>query len=141
VEKSVYMVVGINIAKGAKVSTGMARSSEATVKLMVDRTGAGIPVKVGPKAEAKGERKEKSFVFAYRLRKITGKRDKIVQDTEFNKGVFLDLEVSQTGIRADAELRYLIDEEDVGIEGEIGGQVGPTIVDGKEDEVFIVPTK
>jgi hypothetical protein len=120
-KKSVYIIVGLKIAKGAKVSIGSERSRETTAKAMVDGTAGGFPFKAGPQAEVKGERKgstkwkdEKSFVFAYRLR--TCMKGKIVKDVEFNKGAFLDLE-SSTGGKGDKELHFLVDEEDVDIEG------------------------
>jgi hypothetical protein len=56
--KSVYMIVGLKIAKGIRMSKGSERSRKTIAKLMVDGTAGGIPLKVGPQAEVKGGRTE-----------------------------------------------------------------------------------
>ena len=139
--KSVYMVVGLKIAKGAKVSTGSARSKEAVAKLMADGTGAGILVKLGPEAQMKvgrdeslDWRDENSFVFAYRLRKITCKKGKLLGDEAFNKGAFLDAE-KKAG-EGETELYYLIDEADTDV-GPDPSSLRSTVAD--EDDVVIHP--
>jgi hypothetical protein len=142
-KKSVYMIVGLKIAKGAKISSGAKKSEETTAKVMVDGTAGGVPVRVGPQVEVKRERRErvawrdeKSFVFAYRLRKITCKRGIIVDDVEFNKGAFLDLKSSE-GRKGSKDLHYLV-EEDIGLEGNAGKKANE-VEDG--EELFIWPVK
>lgn len=136
--KSVYMIVGLKIAKGAKVSKGSERNRETTAKLMLDGTAGGVPFKVGPQAEVKGKREEstkwrdeKSFVFAYRLRKITCKKGKVVKDVEYNKGAFLDLESSKGG-KGDRELHYLLEDVDVELEGKASEKISE-VEDGQEE--------
>ncbi|KAH6698158.1 hypothetical protein BKA61DRAFT_710149 [Leptodontidium sp. MPI-SDFR-AT-0119] len=142
-KKSVYMIVGLKIAKGAKVRKGSERSSETTAQLMIDGTAGGVPVKAGPEVEIKKDRQEstewideKSFVFAYRLRKITCKKGKIVEDVEYNKGAFLDLE-SSVDLREEKGLHYLVENEDVDLEGKEGKEE----IDEEEEATFLWPAK
>ncbi|KAH7410616.1 hypothetical protein BKA64DRAFT_661347 [Cadophora sp. MPI-SDFR-AT-0126] len=139
--KSVFIIVGLKIAKGAKVHTGSARSKDGVANLMVDGTGAGLPVKVGPEVEAKVGmdesmewKDEKSFVFAYRLRKVTCKKGKLAEDTAFNKGAFLDGE--KKAREEETELHYLIEDEDTD-EAPDGMSLKTTVAD--EDDVVIHP--
>jgi len=126
--KSVYMIVGLKIAKGAKISHGLKKSKEGVLDLMADGSAVGIPAQVGPKFEHKKEtgegmkwEDEKSFVFAYRLRKITCKKGKVKEDEAFAKGAFLDAGSGLTKAAEEEEVHYLIEEEDVDIEeGESG---------------------
>jgi len=141
--KSIYMIIGLKIAKGAKVSKGSEKSRETIAELMVDGTAGGMPVKAGPQAEIRKDkqestewRDEKSFVFAYRLRKITCKKGKIVEDAEFNKGAFLDLESSKE-VRGEKELRYLVGNEDLDLEGKQGRET----IDEGEEATFMWPAK
>jgi hypothetical protein len=144
-KKSVYMIVRLKIAKGAKVSKGLERNRETTAKMTVDGTGAGVPVKAGPEVEVKGEKKEstewrdeKSFVFAYRLRKITCKKGEIVEEVEFNRGAFLDLESSRSE-KGGKELHYFVEDKDADLEGNVGEKISED-EDG-EEEVFMWPVK
>jgi len=141
--KNVYMIVGLKIAKGAKVNRGSEISRETTANILVDGTAGSIPLKSGPQAEVKGERKEstewrdeKSFVFAYRLRKITCKKGKIIEDVDFNKGAFLDLESSR-GVKRSKDLYYLI--EDIDLEVDAGEKVSE--VENGEEELFMWPVE
>ncbi|PVH78961.1 hypothetical protein DL98DRAFT_533493 [Cadophora sp. DSE1049] len=136
------MIVGLKIAKGARIASGVERSRETVVKLMADGTAAGIPAKIGPEVEVGtgGKemvkwRDEKSFVFAYRLRKIICKKGKIVNDAEFNKRAFLDLDSRKKG--KEDEVHYLVEEEDVGVED---GEEIPEVEEG-EEIVFMWPNK
>jgi hypothetical protein len=136
-KKSVYMIVGLKIAKGTKMSKGSERSRETTAKLMVDGTAGGMPLKVGPQAEVKGGstestkwKDEKSFVFAYRLRKISCKKGKIIDDVEYNKGAFPDLESNKAG-KGETELHYLVEEEDFELEGNAAEKMN------EDEEIFI----
>jgi hypothetical protein len=111
---------------------------------MVDGTSAGLPVKAGPQVEVKGERKEntewkdeKEFIFAYRLRKTTCKRGKVVEDVEFNKGAFLDFESSKSW-KSDTELHYFFEDEDIDLEGNVGEKLSE-VEDG--GEVFMYPVR
>lgn len=140
-KKSCFMIVGLKIAKGAKVHTGSARNKDGMAKLMVDGTGAGLPVKVGPEVEAKVGmdesmewKDEKSFVFAYRLRKVTCKKGKPAEDTAFNKGAFLDGE--KKAREEETELHYLIEDEDTDVVPD-GMGLKSTVAD--EDDVVIHP--
>jgi hypothetical protein len=140
--KSVYMIVGLKIAKGAKVNYGASKSMETNANASVDGTGGGVPAKVGAKAETKTEANEmtvwsdeKSFVFGYQLRKIGCKKGKVVQDEEFNKGAFLDAE---RGRKEDERLYYSVGEEDAGVE-EVGGVGFESF--GDEECVFFLPTE
>jgi hypothetical protein len=45
--KSVYMILGLKIAKGAKFSIATGNSKEAVAKLMIDGTAAGMPYEGG----------------------------------------------------------------------------------------------
>lgn len=139
------MIVVLEIAKGAKVSKGSERNRETTAKMMVDGTGAGVPVKTGPEVEVKGEKKEstqwrdeKSFVFAYRLRKITCKKGEIVEEVELNRGAFLDLESSRSE-KGGKELHYFVEDKDADLEGNVGEKISED-EDG-EEEVFMWPVK
>jgi hypothetical protein len=144
-KKSVYMIVGLKIAKGAKVNKTLERSREATAKVKVDGTAGGVPFKAEPQAEFKGGRKErtewkdqKRFVFAYRLRKITCKKGKAVGNVEYNKGAFLDLESSKGG-KEEKELHYLVDEEDVELHENASKRISE--VEDAQEELFILPIK
>lgn len=138
--KCVYMIVGLKIAKGAKISKGSKKSKDGALDLMVDGTAVGVPgVKVGPKVEGKVERgegveweDEKSFVFAYRLRKIVCKKGKVKSDEAFSKGAFLDAGSGENG--DESEVNVLVGEDDVGAEE------GSGIVFA-EDEIAIDITK
>jgi hypothetical protein len=139
--KSVFVIVGLKIAKGAKVNTGSAGSKGGVAKLMVDGTGAGLPVKVGPEVEGKVGmdesmewKDEKSFVFAYRLRKVTCKKGKLIEDTAFDKGAFLDGE--KEAREEDTELQYLIEDADTCVAPN-GMSLQSTVAD--EDDVVIHP--
>lgn len=120
--KAVYMIVGLKIAKGARISKGSKRSKEGALDLMADGTAVGLPgVKVGPKVEGKVERgkgveweDEKSFVFAYRLRRIVCRKGKVRNDEAFSKGAFLDAGSGEG--EGEDEVRVLVGEEDVGAE-------------------------
>ncbi|KAH6716379.1 hypothetical protein BKA61DRAFT_720889 [Leptodontidium sp. MPI-SDFR-AT-0119] len=136
-----YMIMGLKITKGARIASGVERSRETIAKLMADGTAAGIPAKIGPEVEvgARGKetvewRDEKSFVFAYQLRKIICKKGKIVDDAEFKKGPFLDLDSSKKG--KEDEVHYLVEEEDVVEDGE-----GIPEVEEGEEIVFMWPNK
>jgi hypothetical protein len=137
-KKSVFMIVGLKVAKNARITTGIEVSKEIVAKMMVDGAAAGMQVKVGPQAEIKAQKKEstewrgeKSFVFAYRLRKITCKKGKIVENTEFNKGAFLDL-WSETDKKGDVVLHYLVQEDDAGPEEVTNKEVTSENNDGEE---------
>jgi len=132
------MIVGLKVAKNARITTGIEESKEIVAKMMVDGAAAGMQVKVGPQAEIKAQKKEstewrgeKSFVFAYRLRKITCKKAKIVENTEFNKGAFLDL-WSETDKKGDVVLHYLVQEDDAGPEEVTNKEITSENNDGEE---------
>lgn len=115
------MIIGPKVVKGVKVRIGSARGKEGVAKLMVDGTGARIPVQFGPQAEMKVESEERmewnerGYVLAYRLRKIACEKGKLVEGVTFNKGGFLDAG-KMAREEEDAELHYLIDDEDTGAE-------------------------
>lgn len=141
--KSVYMIVGLKIVKGVNVSKGAEKSIETTAMIMVDGMAGGVPMNIGPQVKVKRERKEgtqwrdeKSIVFAYRLRKITCKKGKIVEDAEFNKGAFLDTELGK-GEMGSNELHYLVEEEDVDLEGNAREKVSE--VENGEEDIFMWP--
>ncbi|KAI9668912.1 MAG: hypothetical protein M1829_005224 [Trizodia sp. TS-e1964] len=85
--KSLYVVVGIKVARGARVEAGS--------------------------GERMAWRDEKSFVFGYQVRKVWCRKGEMVRDREFGKGAFLDAEQSE---EEREELVFDVGEEDVGIE-------------------------
>jgi hypothetical protein len=106
---------------------------------MLDGTAAGVPVSVGPDVERRVEREEavkwrdeRSFVFAYRVRKVSCRKGKMVKDEAFNKGAFLDMEKKGEG--GDDELYYAIGEDDEGLEA---GEGNLKSIVGSDDEIFI----
>ncbi len=141
-KKSVFMIMGLKVAKNARVTRDVEGSKEIVAKMMVDGAAVGMQVKVGPQAEIKAQKREstewrgeKSFVFAYRLRKITCKQGKIVENTEFNKGAFLDL-WSETDKKGDVMLHYLVQDDDAGPEEVTNKQVTSENNDGEEEVYF-----
>lgn len=79
--KTVYMIGGLKIANGAKVSIDTAKSKEVVAKLMLGGTAARVPMKQDCRLrckwagdEAAGWKDMKRFVSVYRLRKITYKK-------------------------------------------------------------------
>jgi len=92
--KSVYMVTGVKIARGAQHLTAHAKGIDFDFKPGVDAMPfVGVPISGGPLVGAGRKRGEMTwfsdssdFVFAYRLRRIIIKRQGVGKSKEFIKG-------------------------------------------------------
>ncbi|KAF4633529.1 hypothetical protein G7Y89_g4593 [Cudoniella acicularis] len=80
-KKPVYMITGLKIARGFKVTTKSSKSNDGDLKLGVDTTALGIPIQVGPDVKVvRTKRVNASFkestdcVFAYRVVRIRSMR-------------------------------------------------------------------
>jgi hypothetical protein len=91
-KKSVYMITGVKIARGADVALTRSREAGTHMKAGVNGTTAGAPVAVGPEVTVSSKNSETTsfggssdFVFAYRLREIYYEKGQI-KHKEHNKG-------------------------------------------------------
>ncbi|OAG01997.1 uncharacterized protein CC84DRAFT_1053504, partial [Paraphaeosphaeria sporulosa] len=92
--KSVYMVTGIKVARGAAHLCARAKGVNVDLRPGVDATPfSGVPVSGGVLAGVGKEKGEKTwfsgssdFVFAYRLRRILVKRQTVSQSKDYVKG-------------------------------------------------------
>ena len=101
-KKSIYMITGVKIARGADVEQARSKEAGTHLKAGVDGTTAGSPVAVGPEvtisssnSETTSSKGSSDFVFAYRLREIYYSKGK-VKHREHNKGALQDLGGSST---------------------------------------------
>ena len=101
-KKSIYMITGVKIARGADVEQARSKEAGTHLKVGVDGTTAGSPVAAGPevtisssKTETTSSKGSSDFVFAYRLREIYYSKGK-VKHREHNKGALQDLGGSST---------------------------------------------
>ena len=101
-KKSIYMITGVKIARGADVEQARSKEAGTHLKVGVDGTTAGSPVAAGPevtisssKTETTSSQGSSDFVFAYRLREIYYSKGK-VKHREHNKGALQDLGGSST---------------------------------------------
>lgn len=121
--KPVYLITGIKIARGSKVTSEKNTERSAQAEIKVDATGLGVPVEVGP--EAAWESKKKSgisfagstdYIFAYQLMRIKPKRKGAGSKNEsYVRGAVFDKE--ESGNAAEVALRDVYDvleETDVG---------------------------
>jgi hypothetical protein len=86
---SVYLVSGRMLIRNAKVEAAEARDHSGNLRIGVDASAAGIPVKVGPgieagkQSEAKiGGRPQMDFILAYQLTRVKMKGDASVKGHE-----------------------------------------------------------
>lgn len=91
--KPLFMIVGIKIAKGAKVASEMKREIEGEAKVGVDLTALAAPVTLGPEGSLKRTRERSvkwagstDYIFAYRLVKIRCKKGGNFGIDDCNKG-------------------------------------------------------
>lgn len=95
--KSVYMVTGVKIAKGAGIESSRGRRVDVGFKGGVDGSGVGVPVGGGPEVKVGRELstglsvgRSDDFVLAYKVVKVSVKRDGRIVDREFNKWALMD---------------------------------------------------
>jgi len=138
--KSVYMVTGLKIARGASMETTRAREVGGELRLGIDGTPAGIPVGGGPQIAGK---KAKSlnvkfgacddFIIGYQVIKITAKKDDGFKYRPANKFALMDGEIS-----AELSEDWDIDELDDSDEALEGMQLAITkSEEGRECNVFL----
>lgn len=96
--KSVYMITGIKIARGASVDNRKTSEVGGNGKVGVDLTAVGAPVMLGPEAgfEKKRERivayaGSTDYVFAYRLKRIRARRGGKLEEGDYLKGALFEL--------------------------------------------------
>lgn len=90
--KRLYMITGVRIARGARLSRKATKTRGGNAKIMVDlATVSVVPVKVGPDINVTRENEESysfeetsDFVYAYRVCEVHYGRD--VHTKAFNKG-------------------------------------------------------
>ena len=95
--KSIYMITGVKIARGAHVEQARSEGAGTHLKVGVDGATAVYPVAAGPEvtisssnSETTSSKGSSDFVFAYRLREIYYSKGK-VRHREHNKGALQDL--------------------------------------------------
>ncbi|CAI6336117.1 unnamed protein product [Periconia digitata] len=92
--KSVYMITGLKIARGASHLRARARGIDFDLKPAIEATPfIGVPLSGGPLVGAGREKGESTwfsgssdFVFAYRLRRIIIKRQTVAKSNDYVKG-------------------------------------------------------
>ena len=101
-KKSIYMITGVKIARGADVEQARSEEAGAHLRVGVNGTTALFPVAAGPEvtisssgSETTSSKGSSGFVFAYRLREIYYSKGK-VKHREHNKGALQDLSGSST---------------------------------------------
>lgn len=106
--RSVYMVTGLKVARGAKHLRAEAKGVDFDLKPGVDATPfSGVPISAGPMVGG-GRKKGESlwfsgsddFVFAYRLRRIIIKRQAVSKSKEFFKGATVAHEDDDAAIKS-----------------------------------------
>lgn len=100
--KSIYMITGVKIARGADVKQESSKEAGTHLKAGIDGTTTAAPVAVGPevtisssKSETTSSKGSSDFVFAYRLREIYYSKGKF-KHREHNKGALQDVGGSST---------------------------------------------
>ncbi|KAH7417512.1 hypothetical protein BKA64DRAFT_740007 [Cadophora sp. MPI-SDFR-AT-0126] len=150
--KSVYVVTGIKVVRGAKGKSGRERGVGGEVGVSVDGTiwsGGLVPVGGGPSVSSQHDRKaseswegSSDFVFAFRVSKVSvkvrksetgeAKEIQVGKEEMYKKGAMLRNEV-----RAEAEDEFEILEGEVDVEEE--GCVEKELRDGDEVVKCAVP--
>lgn len=121
--KPVYMITGIKIARGSKVTSERNTERSAQAEIKVDATDLGVPVEVGP--EATWESKKKSgvsyagstdYIFAYQLTRMKPKRKGRGSSNEsYARGAVFDKEERGDTAKPALQDVYNIEEEaDIG---------------------------
>ncbi|KAI9692087.1 MAG: hypothetical protein M1820_009522 [Bogoriella megaspora] len=94
--KSVYMITGLKIAKGATIETTVDHSHESKGKVGIDGTLVGAPVSAGPDGRYEHKKRRATrfgtnsdIVIAYRLLKITPKNHNAFKTEDYNKFALL----------------------------------------------------
>jgi hypothetical protein len=90
--KRLYIITGVRIARGARLTRKVSRSRAGNAKIMVDLTAVSpVPLKVGPDVHVTRENEEvyslkgsSDFVYAYRVCEVHYGKD--VYTAPFNKG-------------------------------------------------------
>ncbi|KAL2843366.1 hypothetical protein BJY01DRAFT_248655 [Aspergillus pseudoustus] len=82
--KPIYIITGVRIATGATVAMSRARERKGQFRAGADGKSSGVPASGGPEARYDMQRREElsftsesSFVFAYRLRKVYYRKEKL----------------------------------------------------------------
>lgn len=143
--KSVYMVTGVKIAKGATMKTSRGTRSGAELKLGFDGTPVGLPAGGGPKV--KGETNKKftvqfggsdDFVLGYQLIRIKLKKDRSFVEEDFNKWALLNDDDGNTAEKATQALKQAWDIENlVTLTDELQGMVAGPV---SEEDCNIITT-
>ncbi|RMJ17430.1 hypothetical protein CDV36_002888 [Fusarium kuroshium] len=96
--KRVFMVTGVKIAFGAKVRDDESHLSGGNISLGLDADAAGLPLSVGPRADASRRtsqtisfKQSSPFVFAYRLREIRYRKGIPTKNKTYRDGALYEL--------------------------------------------------
>jgi len=121
--KTVYIVTGLKIARGARLTSSGSRGLGVNIRLGVDGTPAGVPggMGIGMGVERKerdslGFENSSDFVFAFQLRKVRYRKWKPVTHEPYNKGAVFN---ADEGKKTEATVEILDFEE----EGDLGGEI------------------
>ena len=149
--KSIYIVTGVKIARGADVEQARSKEAGTHLKAGVDGTATAAPVAAGPevtisssKSETTSSKGSSDFVFAYRLREIYYSKGK-VKHREHNKGALQDVGGTSTkGSREDVsavpplEISGLAGEDVSGEGLALSKELATDEDDGEECNIFTV---
>jgi hypothetical protein len=151
--KPVYVITGMKVARGAKVSSLRARAVRAETSAEVDGAGAavwgamgaGVPVSGGPSVAGSKETRISAaweggsdFVFAFRVRKVVvaRKTGDVKTEEDYKTGALLDHEPAAAAGGAAPPLSMVFEGE---MDGEQEGFRNETITEEGERVVCAVP--
>jgi hypothetical protein len=137
-KKPVYMVTGLKIAKGVKVTRSGGKGRGGSVEGGADLTSAGVPAQFGSEAHYQRTQEhlysaetEEDIVIAFRVRKLTCKKSGTVSDKSHNEGAFMGV---GDELKVKEELLVTADEDDAGAEQAEGSRV-LSVVGGEGEEI------
>ena len=141
--KSLYMIVGIKIARNAKVAYGGEHDLGGGLSASIPGAAMGVPVEVGGSISASTLERHhdkyqvpNAFVFAYRLREIRySKKSGFIDNNEHTKGA--DLHHVHSHKLSNTNLNRTDSKEFLGIEDEIeiDGISGVDLDEDKDSKV------
>jgi hypothetical protein len=137
-KKPVYMITGLKIAKGVKITKSRGKGDGVIVEGGVDLTPTGVPVQFGGEAHYQRTQEHlysvesrEDIVIAFRVRKLTCKKGGTVSDKAHNKGAFMGV---GDELKVKEELLVTADEDDAGVEEAEGSRL-LSVVSGEGKEI------